>query len=89
MAWGLDNSTLFFADRHTRNITKCVYDDKKADVSNCETILNISDEVSETATPGGLAVDENNHIWVAVTDNAGAVIEIDPETRSIISTIGE
>jgi len=88
MAWGLDNATLFFADGHTKNITKCIYDYKKADVANCETILNVAEEVSESATPGGMAVDENDHVWVALADeDKGAVIEIDPVTNTIISTI--
>ena len=32
-----------------------------------------------------------DHIWLALADNdeKGAVIEIDPETKTIISTIGK
>ena len=90
MAWSTDNSTLFFADGHTKNITKCEYDSWKVDVSNCETMLNVADEVSATATPGGMATDENGHVWVAIADkDKGAVIEIDPETNTVISTIGQ
>jgi len=88
MAWGIDNSTLYFADSHTKNITKCDYDSRKIDVSNCETLLNVGDEISATATPKGMATDENGHIWVTVADKEqGAVVEIDPETGTVISTI--
>ena len=90
MAWGIDNSTLYFADSHTKNITKCDYDSRKIDVSNCDTLLNVGDEISATATPKGMATDENGHIWVTVADKEqGAVIEIDPETGTVISTSGQ
>jgi len=89
MAWSPDNNTIYFSDGHTRNITKCTYDMHKSDASNCSTILNVKDDIFETAVPYGMATDENNHIWVAVAENdgKGAVIEIDPESNEIISTI--
>ena len=90
MSWSLDNSTLYFADGHTKNISKCGYDSINIDVSNCETLLNVGEEVSETAVPKGMATDENGHIWVAVADSEkGAIIEIDPDTQDIISLIGK
>ena len=91
MAWSPDNSTLYFSDGHTRNITKCMYDMDVADASNCSTILNVKEDIFETAVPQGIATDENNHIWVAVAENdgKGAIIEIDPESNKIISTIGK
>ena len=90
MSWSLDNSTLYFADGHTKNISKCGYDSLNIDVSNCETLLNVGEEVSETAVPKGMATDENGHIWVAVADSEkGAIIEIDPETGDTISLIGK
>ena len=89
MAWGTDNSTLFFSDGHTKNITKCEYDSRKADVSNCTTMINVLAEISDTAIPRGMATDENNHVWVAVSDEEfGSIIEIDPLSSTIISTIG-
>ena len=89
MAWSTDNSTLYFADGHTKNITKCVYDTKEFDVSNCETMVNVVEEISATAIPQGMATDENSHVWVALSDKEkGSIIEIDPETNTVISTIG-
>ena len=61
MAWSTDNTTLYFADGHTKNITKCAYDSRKVDVSNCETLFNVVEEISATAVPHGMAMDENIH----------------------------
>ena len=90
MAWSTDNTTLYFSDGHTANITKCVYDMYKADASDCSTILSIKEVLGETAVPQGLATDENGHVWVAVAkvDGKGAVLEIEPDSADIISTIG-
>lgn len=89
MAWSVDNSSLFISDGHTRAVTKCDYNLRNPDVSDCQTILTIIEEMSSTAVPKGIATDENNHIWVAVANNdgKGAIMEIDPETSNIISTI--
>merc|ERR1719317_1793912 len=89
MAWSTDNTTLYFSDGHTANITKCVYDMYKADASDCSTILNMKEVLGETAVPQGLATDENGHVWVAVAkvDGKGAVLEIEPDSADIISTI--
>ena len=90
MAWSVDNSSLFLSDGHTRAVTKCDYNLHNPDVSDCQTILTVTEEMSSTAVPKGIATDENNHIWVVVANNdgKGAVLEIDPETSNIISTIG-
>ena len=87
MAWSTDNSSLFFSDGHSRNISKCSYKLVDPDVSNCETILTVIEELSASAVPMGIATDENDHIWAAVAhnDGKGAVLEIDPETSTIIS----
>ena len=91
MSWSTDNSSLFFSDGHSRNISHCSYSLVDPDVSSCETLLTVSEELASTAVPMGLATDENNHVWVAVANNdgKGAVLEIDPETSNIISNIGK
>ena len=90
MAWSPDNKTIYVSDGHSKNITKCDYDTLEAEASNCATMLNVQEELFETAVPYGMAIDENNHLWVAVAENdgKGALIEIDSETNKIISTIG-
>ena len=71
-------------------MVKCSYDLTRGDVSGCEDLLDVGQELAG-ATPRGIAVDTNEHIWVALAQNGekGAIIEIDPDTKSIISTIGE
>ena len=89
MAWGTDNTTLYLADGQTKNITKCVYDYMKGDVTSCDTVFDVEKEISATAVPQGMATDENNHVWVALSDkDKGTVIEIDPESNTVVSTIG-
>jgi len=89
MSWSTDNATLYFSDGHTGNVTQCSYDMHLADASNCSTIISVKDSIHETAVPKGIATDENNHLWVGISNNdgKGALIEIDPITASIISTI--
>ena len=91
MVWSVDNSSLFFSDGFTKNISQCVYDLRKGDVTNCSTIFNVKNELFENAVPKGMATDENSHLWVAIenVDGKGSVLEIDPETKSVISTIGK
>jgi len=88
MAWSLDNRTLYYSDGFSKSLVKCSYNLKRAEVSGCEELLDISQEY-EKAVPRGMATDMNDHIWLALADNEekGAVIEVDPETRTIISTI--
>ena len=99
MAWSTDNSTVYFSDAHTKNVSSCEYvmawegaGGKEAmDVRACTTLLHMPDLLGPGATPRGLAVDSSNHLWVAVEAVAGkgAVLEVNPETKAIISTIGQ
>ena len=52
--------------------------------------MNLSD-VHEDAEPRGLATDTSDHLWVAVANvgDNGAVVEINPETKSVVSTFGQ
>ena len=90
MAWSMDNRSLYYSDGFSKSIVKCSYDLTIADVSNCEELFDINKEY-EGAVPKGIATDSSDHIWVAVAQNGekGAVIEIDPETKTIISTVGK
>ena len=90
MAWSVDNQSLYYSDGFTNSVIKCSFDLLKGDVSDCEELLDLSKEF-EGATPRGIATDTSDHIWVALAGygEKGAVIEIDPVSRSIISTIGK
>ena len=90
MAWSVDNETLYYSDGFSKSLVKCSYNLDRATVSGCEDLLDLSKDY-ENAIPKGMAVDTNNHIWLALAQNGdkGTIIEIDPETEAIISTIGD
>ena len=73
-----------------RTIYKCGYSNTIGDVSDCSALMNLSD-VHEDAEPRGLATDTSDHLWVAVANvgDNGAVVEINPETKSVVSTFGQ
>ena len=54
-------------------------------------MFNIAENIRQDAEPRGIAVDTSDHVWVAVANNGdnGAVVEIDPNTKSVISTFGK
>lgn len=98
MAWSIDNATVFLSDGHSRNVTKCSYSmeyirgvQKEMDATNCSTLVHLPDtEMAAEARPRGLAVDSSGHLWLAVEQNGerGAILEINPDTGSVVSTIG-
>jgi len=90
-AWNMENNTMFYSDSATKTIYNCSYDDEKGDATECQELFSINDapDLDSKAQFKGLVTDENNHLWIAVANNGddGAVIELDPETKSVISTI--
>ena len=40
LAWSNDNTTLFLADGHTKNISRCNYDGLRGDATNCTTVIH-------------------------------------------------
>ena len=73
-----------------RAVYKCNYDQKKFNASDCSELFNVGQEIHEDAEPMGLAVDTSDHVWLLIGNNEdkGALIELDPETGSIVSNIG-
>ena len=43
MAWGIDNQTLYYSDAHTKVISKCDYNLREVDVTNCETLFDVTE----------------------------------------------
>ena len=72
-----------------RAIYQCSYYDSDAKVSDCAELFSLA-EVHADAEPRGLATDTSDHVWVAVSGagEAGAVLELDPATATVISTFG-
>lgn len=98
MAWSIDNATVFLSDAHSRNVTKCSYSmeyirgvQKEMDATNCSTLVHLPETgMAGEARPKGLAMDSSGHLWLAVEQNGGrgAILEINPDTGSVVSTIG-
>ena len=45
--------------------------------------------LAEDLEPRGLVADENGHLWFAATNSeSGSVVEVNPETKKVISNIG-
>ena len=89
MAWGVDNQTLYYSDAHTKVISKCDYNLREVDVTNCETLFDVAEKIDESSIPGGMATDLNGHLWFVVSGDAGKVLEINPETGDIVTEIGK
>ena len=98
MAWSPDNATVFLSDGHSRNVTKCSYSmeyirgvQNEMDATNCSTLVHLPDtDMAGEARPKGLAMDSSGQLWMAVEQNGGkgAILEINPDTGSVVSTIG-
>ena len=58
-------------------------------MSDCSELMSLR-EIDENAEPRGLATDTSDHLWVAVSNvgDSAAVIEINPETQTVVSTFG-
>jgi len=89
MAWSVEGDSLFYADGVNKAVYKCNYDQKKFNASDCSELFNVGQEIHEDAEPMGLAVDTSDHVWLLIGNNEdkGALIELDPETGSIVSNI--
>ena len=64
---------------------------KEMDATNCSTLVHLSDTgMASEARPRGLAIDQDNHLWLAVEQNEGqgAILEINTDTGAVVSTIG-
>ena len=72
-----------------RTIYKCSYSNSIGDVSDCAELMSLRD-IDGNAEPRGLATDTSDHLWVAVANvgDSAAVIEINPETQTVVSTFG-
>ena len=61
------------------------------DATNCSTLVHLPDtDMAGEARPKGLAMDSSGHLWMAVEQNGGkgAILEINPDTGTVVSTIG-
>ena len=65
MAWSLNNQSLYYSDGFSKSLVKCSYNLKRAEVSDCEELLDISQEY-EKAVPRGMATDMNGNLKIYI-----------------------
>ena len=54
-------------------------------------MFNVAQNIHEDAVPKGIVTDTSDHLWLALAnvDGKGSIIELDPETNSVITTLGD
>ena len=65
MAWSLNNQSLYYSDGFSKSLVKCSYNLKRAEVSDCQELLDISQEY-EKAVPRGMATDMNGNLKIYI-----------------------
>ena len=60
-------------------------------MSDCEEMFNVADNIDEDAVPKAMVTDTSDHLWLALenVDGKGSIIELDPETNNVITTLGD
>ena len=67
-----------------------VYGYLNGKATNLQDKITLEDLDMEGLKLHGMVIDENDHLWAGVSDSeAGFVVEINPETKQIISKIGK
>ena len=75
LVWNDDNTKFYFIDSLTYEIHQYDYDINTGDIQNKKVITSIDEK---RGLPDGMAIDSENHLWVALFDG-GKVIRINPE----------
>ncbi|XP_002733440.1 regucalcin-like [Saccoglossus kowalevskii] len=76
IAWSPENDVMYYIDSPTRRIDAFNFDLEKGKLSNRRNIITFRDKTIE---PGGMCVDEEGMIWVALYDGY-TIARIDPAT---------
>ncbi len=80
MAFSPDERYLYVADTRGRKILCYAYDGATGDVSGDTTLVDLSKE--EGASPDGLTVDAEGHLWVAFS-GGWSLVRFDPAGREV------
>ncbi|MEZ4817775.1 MAG: SMP-30/gluconolactonase/LRE family protein [Flavobacteriaceae bacterium] len=83
IVWTKDAKTMYYIDTPTAKIRAFDYDTTTATISNERVAVEVPNALG---FPDGMAIDENDHLWVGMW-NGNAVVCFDPNTGSIIETI--
>jgi len=74
ITWSADGKTMFYIDTPTFSVLAFDYAD--GEISNPRKVIDTS---AISASPDGMAIDENDHLWIAFCHGA-CVVCYDPET---------
>jgi sugar lactone lactonase YvrE len=67
MAWPSDGRTLAHIDSARREVTRYPYDPATGDLGSGATLLSLADlDLPPGAVPDGMAIDEEDGLWIAV-----------------------
>jgi sugar lactone lactonase YvrE len=78
IVWNKAADTLFYIDSPTQKIDAFDFDNNSGAISNRRTVIDTS---ALEGTPDGMAIDENDHLWVAMC-HGGCVHCFDPSSSS-------
>lgn len=83
IVWTKDAKTMYYIDTPTAKIRAFDFDAATATISNERVAVEVS---SDLGFPDGMAIDENDHLWVGMW-NGNAVVCYDPSTGKMIDRI--
>ena len=83
IVWSKDGKTMYYIDTPTAHIRAFDFDKKTNTISNERIVVTVP---KEEGFPDGMAIDENNTLWVGLW-NGNSVANYDPKTGKLISKI--
>ncbi|MEM8952759.1 MAG: SMP-30/gluconolactonase/LRE family protein [Verrucomicrobiota bacterium] len=78
IVWNKNADTMFYIDTPTQRIDAFDFDHSTSAITNRRTVI---DTTSLNGNPDGMAIDENDHLWIAMC-HGGAVHQFDPNSPS-------
>lgn len=88
IAWTADNQTMFYNDSIPGKTYVFNFDLNTGDIGNRQVFIDFKTTpgYENMGLPDGMTMDVNDKIWMAVF-GSGSVLQIDPETAKILTTI--
>jgi sugar lactone lactonase YvrE len=83
IVWTSNHKTMYYIDTPTAKIRAFDFDNNTGSISNERVVIEVNESLG---FPDGMAIDEENMLWVAMW-NGNAVVRFDPNTGEIISKI--
>jgi sugar lactone lactonase YvrE len=83
IAWGLDNSTMYYIDTPTAEVRAYDYNNATGEIDNARTVVSVP---AEDGWPDGMTIDSEGMLWVAHW-NGWQVVRWDPNTGSKLESI--